>query len=122
MWPPTYLQNFNPELLLSTGTKSGAETERKTIQRLPHLGIHPTYRHQPQKSWGCQEVLADKSLIQLSPERLCQIMTNTEADAHSQPLGLSTGNPMKELGKGLKELKGPYLASMGGEALDPVKA
>jgi hypothetical protein len=25
-------------------------------------------------------------------------------------------------GKGLKELKGPYLASMGGEALGPVKA
>ena len=33
--------NFNPELLLSkgnAGTKSEAETERKAIQRLPHLG------------------------------------------------------------------------------------
>jgi hypothetical protein len=29
---------------------------------------------------------------------------------------------MKELGEGLKELKGSYLASMGGEALVPVKA
>jgi hypothetical protein len=28
---------------------------------------------------------------------------------------------MEELGKGLKELKGPYLATMGAEALDPVK-
>jgi hypothetical protein len=28
---------------------------------------------------------------------------------------------MKELGKGLKERKGLYLASMGGEALGPVK-
>jgi hypothetical protein len=28
----------------------------------------------------------------------------------------------EELGGGLKELKGPYMASMGGEALDPVKA
>jgi hypothetical protein len=28
---------------------------------------------------------------------------------------------MEELGKELKELKGPYLASMGGEALGPVK-
>jgi hypothetical protein len=28
---------------------------------------------------------------------------------------------MEELGEGLKELKGPYLASMGGEALGPVK-
>jgi hypothetical protein len=28
-------------------TKCGAETEGKTIQRLPHLGIHPIYSHQP---------------------------------------------------------------------------
>jgi hypothetical protein len=29
-------------------TKWGAETEGKTIQRLPHLGIHPIYSHQNQ--------------------------------------------------------------------------
>jgi hypothetical protein len=29
-------------------TKCGAETEGKAIQRLPHLGIHPTYSHQTQ--------------------------------------------------------------------------
>jgi hypothetical protein len=29
---------------------------------------------------------------------------------------------MEELGEGLKELKGPYLTSMGREALGPVKA
>jgi hypothetical protein len=29
---------------------------------------------------------------------------------------------MEELGEGLKEPKGPYLASMGGKALGPVKA
>jgi hypothetical protein len=43
MGPPIHLQNFNPELLLSegnTGTKSGAETEGKAIQRLPHLPSH----------------------------------------------------------------------------------
>jgi hypothetical protein len=27
-------------------TKCGAETEGKITQRLPHLGIHPMYRHQ----------------------------------------------------------------------------
>jgi hypothetical protein len=26
--------------------KCGAETDKKTIQRLPHLGIHPKYSHQ----------------------------------------------------------------------------
>jgi hypothetical protein len=29
-----------------TETKFGAETEGMTIQRLPHLGIHPIYSHQ----------------------------------------------------------------------------
>jgi hypothetical protein len=31
-----------------TETKCGIETERKVVQRLPHLGIHPIYRHQTQ--------------------------------------------------------------------------
>jgi hypothetical protein len=31
-----------------TETKYGAETEGKTIQRLPHPGIHPIYNHQTQ--------------------------------------------------------------------------
>ena len=40
---------FNPEMFLSKGnarTKSGAETEGKAIQRLPHLMNHPICRHQ----------------------------------------------------------------------------
>jgi hypothetical protein len=47
----THLKNINPELLLSKGnawTKRRAETEGKAIQRLPHLGIHPIWRHQTQ--------------------------------------------------------------------------
>jgi hypothetical protein len=28
-----------------TETKGGAEMEGRTIQRLPHLGIHPIYNH-----------------------------------------------------------------------------
>jgi hypothetical protein len=31
-----------------TETKYGAESEGKTIQRLPYLGIHPIYSHQTQ--------------------------------------------------------------------------
>jgi hypothetical protein len=31
-----------------TETKFGAETEGMTIQRLPHLGIHPINSHQTQ--------------------------------------------------------------------------
>jgi hypothetical protein len=37
----------------------------------------------------------------LFPERLCQILSNTDVDA----CGLSAGTPMKKLGEGLKELK-----------------
>jgi hypothetical protein len=32
------------------------------------------------------EVLADRNLIWLSPERFCQNLTNTEEDACSQPM------------------------------------
>jgi hypothetical protein len=31
-----------------TETKCGAETEGMTIQKLPHVGIHPIYNHQTQ--------------------------------------------------------------------------
>jgi hypothetical protein len=55
-------------------------------------------------------------------ERLCQILTNRDADAWMLTANHWTRTPMEELGEGLKELKGPYLASMGGEALCPVKA
>jgi hypothetical protein len=67
-------------------TKWEAESEGKVIQRLPHLGIHPIYSHKPGSYCGCREVLADRSLIWLSPERLCQRLTNTEVEARSQPL------------------------------------
>jgi hypothetical protein len=58
-----------------------------TIQRLPHLGIHPIYTViKPRHYCGCQEELDDMSLILLSPERLCQYLTNTEVYAHRHPL------------------------------------
>ena len=44
----------------NTWTKSGAETEGKAIQRLPHLGIQPTFRHQTQT---LLRMLAERSLI-----------------------------------------------------------
>jgi hypothetical protein len=49
-------QSMNTSILLRRGnkvpmeavteTKCGAETEGMTIQRLPHLEIHPIYSHQ----------------------------------------------------------------------------
>jgi hypothetical protein len=88
MGPPTYLQNFNPELLLSkgnTGIKSGAETEGKAVQKLSTWGSIPHADIKPRYYCGCQEVLADRSLMQLFPERLCLILNNKDTDAPSQP-------------------------------------
>jgi hypothetical protein len=45
-----------------TDIKCGAEIEGMAIQKLPHLGIHPIYSHQPRHYCGCQHVLADRSL------------------------------------------------------------
>jgi hypothetical protein len=89
-------QNVDASVLLRRGnkiltggnmeTKCGAETEGKSIQRLPHLGIHLIYSHETWMLCGSREVLDDGSLICLSPERDCQSLTNTEADARSQAL------------------------------------
>jgi hypothetical protein len=51
-----------------TETKIRAKMKGWTIQRLPHLGIHPIISHQTQK---------------LLHMRLCQCLANTEVDAHS---------------------------------------
>jgi hypothetical protein len=67
-------------------TKCGAETEGKAIQRLPHQGSIPYIVTKPGSYCECCEVLADRSLIWLSPEKFCQSLKNTEADAQSQPL------------------------------------
>ena len=80
--------------------------KERPSRHCPTWGSIPYTTTKPRHYCGCWEVLADRSLIWLSPERLCQSLTNTEADAHSQP-----GPPMEELEKGLKELKGftiPY--------------
>jgi hypothetical protein len=60
-------------------TTCRAEIEGKAIQRLSHSTQSRHYCR-------CQEVHADRNLIKLSPDRLCQNLTNTEADAHSQQL------------------------------------
>ena len=46
-----------------TETKFRAEPEGMTIQRLPHLVIHPINSHQTQSLGRCQQDPADRSLI-----------------------------------------------------------
>jgi hypothetical protein len=76
-----------------TEIKCKAETEGMTIQRLPHLGIHPINNYQTQTLlWVPTRVCFIRLLlIKLSPERLCQCLTNTEVDAHRHPLDGAQG-------------------------------
>jgi hypothetical protein len=105
MGPPTHLKNFNLELFLSkgnVGTKSRAETEGKTNQRLPRLGIYPICRHQTQTL-----LLMSRSACWQEPG----IAVPWEADQYryrySQPtIGLSLRAPIEELVEGPKEPKG----------------
>ena len=80
--------------------------KERTSRDCPTWGSIPYTATNPGCYCGCREVRADGSLIWLSPERLCQSLTNTEADARNQSaIKLSMGSPMKELEKGLKVLK-----------------
>jgi hypothetical protein len=89
-----------------TETKSGAETERNTIQRLPHQGIHPINNHQTQ-------------ILLHIPTRFCWQDSDIAISCEAVPvtgkcrsgcsqsfIGWNTGPPMKKLEKVPKELKG----------------
>ena len=68
-------QSVNTSLLLRMGNKIPmegvaekkfrAEPEGMTIQRLPHLGIHPIYNHQtkPRHYCICQKNFAGRTLM-----------------------------------------------------------
>jgi hypothetical protein len=51
-------------------------------------------------------MLADRSMVWLFPERFYQHLTNTDGRYSQTAIGLRPGDPMEELGEGLKELKG----------------
>jgi hypothetical protein len=89
-----------------TETKIRAKTKGKTIQRLPHLGIHPIYNNQTQ-------------ILLHTPERFCCQDSDIALSCESMPMpgkyrngssqlsiGWNTGPLMKELEKLPKELKG----------------
>jgi hypothetical protein len=67
-------------------TKCGAVLEERPFRDCPIWGSIPYTVTKPRCYCKCWEVLVDRSLMWLSPERLFQSLTNTEVDAHSQPL------------------------------------
>ena len=64
-----------------TKTKFGAKTDPP--ETAPPGD--PSHKQPSNHDYGCQQDLADRSLIKLSPESLCQCLTNTEVNAHSHP-------------------------------------
>jgi hypothetical protein len=89
-----------------TETKCGTGTEGKAIQRLFHLRIHPIHSYQFQTllwmptsaCWQEPDIAVAWGALPVPDKYRSQF---------SQPsIELSTGSPMKELEKGLKELNG----------------
>ena len=89
-----------------TETKCGAETERMTIQKLPHPGIHPIYQHQIQiLLWMPTSACWQEPDIAASWETL-PVPDKYRSGCSQSSIGLSTGSPMKELEKGVKSWRG----------------
>jgi hypothetical protein len=95
-------QSMDFSVLLRRGNKilTGGNKEQTVEQRqkkrpsrdCPTWGSTPYTVAKSGCFCGFLQVLADGSLIWLSPERLCQSLTNTEVDAHSQPLKSTQGS------------------------------
>ena len=84
---------------------SGAETEGKVIQRLPHRRIHPICRHQTQTLW-----LMSRSAYWQEPDIAVPWEARPKPDQYrcgvSQPtIVLSTRTPRKELRKDWRSWK-----------------
>jgi hypothetical protein len=110
---PTHLKNINLELLLSKGnegTKSGAETEGKAIQRLPLLGIHPADIH-PTVDTKPKHLLMPRSSCWQELGMAVSWEALPEPDQYRcgylhPTIRMSVETPVEKLGAGHKEMKG----------------
>ena len=89
-----------------TETKFRAETVEMTIQRLPHLEIHPIYNHQTQTLlWMPTRACWQEPNKAVSWEAL-PVPDKYRSGCSQSSIGWNTGPPMEELEKVTKELKG----------------
>jgi hypothetical protein len=89
-----------------TETKFGAETEGKTIQRLPHLGIHPINNHQTQTLLHMPARFCRQDpVIGISCEAM-PVPGKYKSGCSQSSIGWNTGLSTKELEKVPKEVKG----------------
>ena len=79
-----------------TETKFRAETEGTTIQRLPHLGIHPINNHQTQTLWQMStRAWWQEPDIAVSCEAM-PMPGKYRSGCSQSSIGQSTRSPMKE--------------------------
>jgi len=109
MYTKIHIKIFDSELFLSkenAWTKTGAETEGKTIQRLPQHLIYPIHRYQTMtvlmmKWYACRQEPDRVVLWEGLPA------SDRERCRYSLPTTwLSPGTPMKKLGEEMKEERG----------------
>jgi hypothetical protein len=67
----------------------------RNLNKIKVCGSIPYLATKPGHYCGFQVLLADRSLIWLSPERFCQNPTKAEEEAHNQPLYYAPGFPMR---------------------------
>ena len=78
-----------------TETKFGAETKGLTIQRLPHLGIHPIINHQKQTTLHTLARFCWKAM---------QVPGKHRSEYSQSAIGSNTGPSLEELEKGTTTL------------------
>jgi hypothetical protein len=89
-----------------TETKFGAETEERTIQRLPHLGIHPIYNHQTQALLHMPEIFCGQDPDLALSCKALPMPGKYRSGCSRSFIGWKTGPLMEELEKVPNELKG----------------
>jgi hypothetical protein len=77
-------------------TKFGAEPEGMTIQRLPHLRIHPINNHQIQTLGRCQQEPADKDPDIAVSCKILPVPDKYRSGCSQSSIGRSTVSPMKK--------------------------
>ena len=88
-----------------TEKKFGAETEGRTIQKLPHLGIYPINSHQTQTLLHMPESFCWKDPVIVVSYEALPVPDKYRSGCSQSAIGWNTGAPMKELEKVPKELK-----------------
>ena len=89
-----------------TETKFGAETAGRTIQRLPHPGIHPIYNHQTQTLLHMPARFCWKDPDIASSCEAMPVSGKYRSGSSQSSIRWNTEPPIEELEKVSKELKG----------------